>query len=319
VVKSGILKNTLFFKYCILKTYPYNFEKLKHLLYYCDMSDIPKFIDLAKLFQEKSPKLYKWTPNFILNWLRNVIHEDEVNIGLHQGGDKKDIDFARYTIFDVLGSEVKGYGHENIPKEGGFILFSNHPLGGMDGMALLIEVGKTRPDIQFLVNDLLLKLGKFDGVFVPINKHGVNAKSQLEKIDKIYASDCATLVFPAGLCSRLQAHNDIMDLEWTKSFVAKAIKYNKILVPCYIEARNSNWFYKLGYWRKKFGIKANLEMLYLADEMFKQKGKTTKIYFGKPFRSELLTKDKSHHEWAQILKAYVYEKRTQIPVSDFTI
>jgi putative hemolysin len=281
------------------------------------MSSIPKFIDLAKLFQEKSPKFYKWTPTFILNWLRNVIHEDEINVGLHHAGDRKDIDFARHTIFDILGADVKGYGHENIPATGGFILFSNHPLGGMDGMALLVEVGKTRPDIQFLVNDILLKLGRFDGVFVPINKHGVNAKSQLEKIDQIYASDCATLIFPAGLCSRLQDNNEIMDLDWTKSFVAKAIKYNKVLVPCYIEAKNSNWFYKLSYWRKKFGIKANIEMLYLADEMFKQKGKSTNIYFGKPFSADLLTKEKSHQEWAQILKAYVYENKTGIINSEF--
>ncbi len=280
------------------------------------MSSVPKFIDLHQLFKEKSPKLYKWIPRFIINWLRRLIHEDEINAGLHTAGDKKDIVFADYTIHDVLGAKVEGYGHENIPKEGGFILFSNHPLGGMDGMALLIEVGKVRSDIQFLVNDLLLKLGRFDGVFVPINKHGVNAKSQLEKIDQIYASDCATLVFPAGLCSRLQ-DGEIKDLEWTKSFISKAIKYNKVMVPCYVEAKNSNWFYKLAYWRKQLGVKANVEMLYLADEMFKQKGKYTKIYFGKPFKATELTKDKSHQEWAQILKAFVYSKKTQLVNSDF--
>ncbi len=280
------------------------------------MSDIPKFIDLNQLFKEKSPKLYKWIPRFIINWIRGVIHEDEINAGLHLAGDKRDIAFADYTIHDVLGAKVEGYGHDNIPKEGGFILFSNHPLGGMDGMALLIEVGKVRPDIQFLVNDLLLKLGKFDGVFVPINKHGANVKSQLEKIDKIYASDCATLIFPAGLCSRLQ-DGEIKDLDWTKSFVAKAIKYNKVMVPCYIEAKNSNWFYKLAYWRKKIGVKANLEMLYLADEMFKQKGKTTKIYFGKPFEAALLGKEKSQQEWAQRLKAFVYENKANIVDTEF--
>jgi putative hemolysin len=280
------------------------------------MSEIPKFIDLNKIIKDKSPGFYKWVPKFILNWLRRIIHEDDINRGLHEAGDKKDIVFADYTIHDFLGAKTEGLGHENIPKNGGFVLFSNHPLGGMDGMALLIEVGKVRQDIQFLVNDLLLRLGRFDGVFVPINKHGVNAKAQLEKIDQIYGSDCATLVFPAGLCSRLQ-DGEIKDLEWTKSFITKAIKYDKIMVPCYVEARNSNWFYKLAFWRKKLGVQANIEMLYLADEMFKQRGKTTKIYFGKPFSASLLNKNKSHHEWAQILKTYVYEKRDSIVNFEF--
>jgi putative hemolysin len=275
-----------------------------------------KKINIEKIISDKNPKLRKWTPKWLINWLKKILHENEINKGLENAGNKKDVEFAEYTVKDFLGAKVESYGLDNIPKEEGMVLFSNHPLGGMDGMALLIEVGKVRKDIQFLVNDLLLQLGRFDGVFVPINKHGINAKSQLERIDSIYASNCATLVFPAGLCSRLQS-GEIKDLTWTKSFVSKSIKYNKLMVPCYIEARNSNWFYKLALWRKRLGIKANIEMLYLVDEMFKQKGKTIKIYFGKPFSSSLI-KASNHQDSAEKLKELVYKFKTSITEIDFT-
>ena len=35
---------------------------------------------------------------------------------------------------------------ENIPKEGGFVVVSNHPFGGIEGVMLLSAIAKVRPD-----------------------------------------------------------------------------------------------------------------------------------------------------------------------------
>ena len=125
-------------------------------------------------------------------------------------------------------------------------------------------------------------------------------------MDDVFASDNCVLFFPAGLVSRRQNGN-IKDLEWQKSFIAKAIKYNKPIIPAYIGGENSHFFYNLANLRKKLGIKANIEMLYLADEMYRQKNQNIDFVFGEPIDSKHFTKEKTHLKWAQWLKEYAYQ------------
>jgi len=113
------------------------------------------------------------------------------------------------------------------------------------------------------------------------------------------------LVFPAGLVSRKQEEG-IKDLEWKKSFISKARRYKKDIVPVYIEGKNSNFFYNLAKLRKKVGINANIEMFYLADEMFAQKGKKVTIHVGKPISYHYFDVSKSDKEWAEEVKEQVY-------------
>jgi putative hemolysin len=98
-----------------------------------------------------------------------------------------------------------------------------------------------------------------------------------------------------------------MDLPWQKSFISQAVKHNLPIVPTFIEANNSNFFYNLANIRKKLGIKANIEMFFLADEMFKQNGKTIKITFGKPILPSAFNKTKNAYQWAQALKMFIYK------------
>ena len=97
---------------------------------------------------------------------------------------------------------------------------------------------------------------------------------------------------------------------WKKSFVAKAIQYQKNVVPVFIDGHNSNFFYNLAYWRKKLGIKANVEMFYLVDEMYKQKGKTLTFTFGEPISWKVFTLDKPAEYWSEKVKQHTYALRT---------
>src|SRR6185295_11423923 len=128
-------------------------------------------------------------------------------------------------------------GEEHIPLQGGFIMASNHPLGGLDALALLDVVSHRRKDLKFIVNDILLQLKNLKGLFIGVNKHGKNAQENLAAIDELYASDKGVLIFPAGLVSRKQ-NIVIKDLEWKKSFITKAKKHKRNVMPVHIEGKN---------------------------------------------------------------------------------
>lgn len=270
------------------------------------MSEQPeekKFLDVEKVIGSKNPRLLKWIPGFILRWIKKVLHEKDMNDFMRVHGHLRDFDFIRKVITEFHVT-IKLEGIENIPTSGGFILASNHPLGGFDGLALMDAVGNVRKDIRFLVNDILLSFGTMDDLFVPINKHG--AQGFIDKIEEAYASEKAVLIFPAGLVSRKQPPHGVLDLEWKKSFISKATQYQKNVVPTYIRGSNTRFFYNLALWRKRLGIKANIEMFWLADEMYKQQGKTITIIFGQPIPYETFDKRHSPRGWANAVKHYVY-------------
>jgi putative hemolysin len=263
-----------------------------------------KFIDVRKVIQDKNPALLKWMPGILLRYITRIAHEDDINALMTKNGHLHGLDFVDALIED-FGVEVVLKGEENIPLEKQVIFAANHPLGGLDGIAFMHALGKYRKDIKFLVNDLLSNIKNFDSLFVPVNKHGSHGRRATAVIEETYATAGAVLVFPAGLVSRKQEEG-IKDLEWKKSFISKARKYKKNIVPVYIEGKNSSFFYNLARLRKKIGIKANIEMFYLADEMFAQKGKKVTIHVGKPISYDYFDPSKSDKDWAEEVKEQVY-------------
>lgn len=264
-----------------------------------------KFIDIEKAIDSKNPALLKWMPGFLLNYIKRVTHEVWMNEVLDRVDHLQGIDYAAGIIRE-LNIEVELVGAENIPKTGGIIIAANHPLGGIDGIALIKAIGKIRPDIKFLVNDLLMAFKNFNTLFIPINKHGRNSSAVYEAIESVYSGDYAVLVFPAGLVSR-KDRAEIRDLQWKKSFVSKAKKYKKDVLPCFIGGKNSRFFYNLAYWRKRMGIKANIEMFYLIDELYKQQGQKVVITVGEQISYQSLDSSKTDGQWAEHVKDIVYE------------
>lgn len=263
-----------------------------------------KYIEIEKVIAEKNPALAKWLPGFVIAYIKRILHQREINEVMRLHGDKRGLPFVRAGL-DFLNTEVKTVGLEKVPKEGGVILASNHPLGGLDGIAFMKAVGEVREDIQFLVNDILMNIKNMEPLFIPVNKVGANPRAALKVIEDTYAKEIAVLVFPSGMVSRKLAEG-IADLPWQKSFIARAKKYQKDIIPVHIDGKNSSWFYNLSRWRSKLGIKANLEMFYLADEMFKQRGKTITITFGEPVSWQSFDKSKSLVEWAEYMRSLTY-------------
>ncbi len=265
---------------------------------------LKKFIDIDRIIRAKNPGLYKLLPGFLLNYIRKKLHEDDINQGMHLFRDLSGHAFNEAAL-GYLGAKVIWEGLENIPENGGVIIASNHPLGGLDGLALIKSVSRVRQDTRFIVNDLLKNFGNYGDIFVGVNKTGSSGGDVLRIVEEVYASDHAVLVFPAGLVSRKQG-KEIKDLEWKKSFVSKALKYQKPIIPTFIDGQNSSFFYNLSLWRKRLGIKANIEMFFLADEMFRQKNKSIRVIFGKPILPDTLNKSLNHQLWAEKIKTHVY-------------
>jgi putative hemolysin len=268
-----------------------------------------KFIDIDKIVAERAKNLPRFLQKMIAAYLKRIAHQDEVNDALYRYRNRFENDFAD-AAFEEFNPELEVVGLENVPTTGGCIIAANHPLGGLDGIAMMHIVGGEkrgiRKDIRFIVNDLLLHLKNFGSIFIPVNKLGKNSTDYLQKVEALYSSEHCILVFPAGLCSRKQAGGVIRDLKWNKSFITKAVKYQKDIIPCYIEGRNSNFFYNLARLRNFLGIKFNIEMMYLADEMYRQRGKKLKYVFGKPIPWQTFDKSKNDNAWAEEVKKIVY-------------
>jgi putative hemolysin len=267
-------------------------------------------VDIENTLKEKSPNLHNLLPRFAINYLKKLIHQEEINQILSKLDEKNGFEFIDLGL-EEMNVKTKSSGLENIPNTGGVIIVSNHPLGGLDGVAIIKEVGRIRKDVHILVNDILMQIKNFQPIFIPINKHGKNSRDNLSYIDSLYASDKCIIIFPAGLVSRRQENNIIKDLEWKKSFISQSIKHKKNIIPVFTEGLNSKKFYTIAYWRKRMGIKANIEMLFLADEMFNQKGNTISFIFGKQISWEIFNNSISKLMWAQKVKAHVYDLKSQ--------
>lgn len=265
-------------------------------------------IDIDKVLKEKAPEKAKYVPGFVVSYLKRIVHQDELNVFFKQAAGKQGVEFAKAAL-DFLDNKIVVQGEENLPLDGRLCTFvSNHPLGGADGLALGAVIGgHYQGKIKFLVNDLLMNVHGLAPFFIPINKTGKQSKDFPRRVEAGFASkEDQLIMFPAGICSRKQ-NGIIKDLPWKKTFVSKSVEYQRDVVPIHFDGRNSNFFYNLANVCKWMGIKFNVAMLYLADEMFKNRHKTFTVTIGKPIPWQTFDHSKTPNEWAQYVKEIVYK------------
>lgn len=260
-------------------------------------------VDVKEIIRSKSPGLAKVRP--LVGYLRRTVHEDEINRILAKYEGLPTVEFIRGALAE-MGITYELVGIEKLDPAGRYILASNHPFGGLDGLMLAERVGAYFGDVKVVVNDLLMSLPPLKDIFIPVNKHGRQSAEYSKLYNDAFASDVPVITFPAGLVSRRRG-GVVCDLEWKPNFVKQAIATQRDVVPVFFDGRLSGFFYRLANFRKAIGLKANIEMLYLPDEMFKQGGSHFYIVIGDPIPWQQLDNGQPPRQLAQQIKELAYK------------
>ena len=266
-------------------------------------------IDIDQVLQSKMGEKARYVPGFVVRWLKKIVHQDDINRFIEIEGDKQGVVWIEDCL-NYLDTKIQVVGKENLPPTNDgkrYTFVSNHPLGGLDGLALGAVLGRHYDSkVKYLVNDLLMNLHGLAPLCIPINKTGKQSRNFPAMVEAGFTSDNHIIMFPAGLCSR-RTNGVIRDLDWKKTFITKSVETQRDVVPIYFEGRNSDFFYNLANICKALGIKFNIAMLFLADEMFKNQHNTFTIRIGKPIAWETFDKSRTATQWAQMVKDEVYK------------
>ena len=266
-------------------------------------------IDIGAVLKAKAPRLARWIPRPAVGWLRRTIHEKEINHILQHYWSLPPQEFIR-ACFRQWQVSYSIEGLEGLDPAGRYLFVSSHPFGGMDGMMLADKLIDRFGDVRVVVNDLLMYVEPLRPLWIPVNKHGAQNAAYARKMEEEFFGERQILTFPAGLCSR-RIDGRVADPEWKISFLKKAYASQRQIVPVFVEGRLSNFFYRIDRLRKRLGIKFNIEMLWLPDEMFSQQGKHFRIVVGDPIPMAELQSAGSLREQAEYVrkKAYFLEKK----------
>lgn len=248
-----------------------------------------KRIDIQKVIRQK----YKgWIPPLVFPLLERVIHQSELNEMMNLQQQVDGVSMAQ-KVLEYLDVKLIGHGLEHLPVPSQRCIFvCNHPLGGLDGIALVSFLGQYyQKNIKVPVNDLLLNIEQFSDIFLPINKYGPQDRQRKMQLESALASDAQVITFPAGFCSRTNVGSLVRDRDWSASFLRWARRYDRKVVPLFFDATNSKRFYNLARLRERMGIKFNYELVLLPDEMMRKRGATFHFFISDSISPEDLPQD----------------------------
>ncbi|WP_046078321.1 GNAT family N-acyltransferase [Halomonas sp. HG01] len=262
-------------------------------------------IDIEGALRDKAPGLAArppWLFGPLVAGLRRLVHEREINDFLARHGELGWCEFID-RVFEHLdvGYTLSTRDREQIPETGRLVVVANHPLGALDGLALLRMVAEVRPDVSILANDLLLQLAPLSDVIVPVdNLSRRGLRRSLTRLTEALEAERAVIVFPAGEVSRAGPRG-VRDGKWHSGFLHAARRTNAPLLPVHVRGRNSSRFYALT------SLRSDLGTLLLPDEMFRQRGRHIALRVGGPIplaqfdRDDLTTPVK-----LKLLRKHVY-------------
>jgi putative hemolysin len=268
-----------------------------------EATPVPR-IDIRKIFRGKNPRISRMIPGFVYRYLERILHQDFINGFLERHGHKGGLEFIEGAFLE-FNVTMNIRGEENLPEKGRFLFVSNHPLGGFDGNMLIYLLRRHYPKVIVLVNDILMNIRNLEEFFIPVNKHGAQARENVQLIEDTYRSKAQILSFPSGYVSR-KIKGVVQDLEWQKSFIVKAVQYQRDVIPIHVSGHNTNRFYRIANVRKFLRIKWNLEMFFLPDESYRHRNKTFTFTIGKPIPYTTFNRTFKPKEWAAQVRDLVY-------------
>ncbi len=268
------------------------------------MEDIPKVIDIEKVISNSKSKFVRSLPRFIVKYLIKSVYQDEMNRIIHKFRNLSGVPFIN-AVLNELNIKVIVEGGERIPASGKFVFVANHPQGGIDSLAFLSMIYNFCHDVISPSNELFYYIPQLRPVILGVNVFGQNTKETAGKLNQLFESGSQIMIFPAGEVSR-RKKGIISDPVWQKTFITKSVQHKRDIIPVHISGRNSNLFYAVAGLRKFLGLKLYIETALLPREMMRQRNSTVIMKIGDPISRVTFTPEKSHAEWAQVLKKIIY-------------
>ena len=251
------------------------------------------------------PKLRKKLPRFVINFLKRRVHQDDINSVVMSVEHYKGVGFFDEAL-NYLDITYRTRGEENLDGEKKYLFVCNHPLGGPEALIIGSVFRRLYGEgFQVPVTPIMANLKPLAEFFTPVNNLSSKQSRDLgERISKMFTSDQQVVVFPAGLCAK-KVKGKVTEMPWKKMFVTQARRYERDVVPVHISGHNSRWSFFLSKLSKFLGVKINIGMLYLVDELFKQRGNEFVITFGKPVPYTTFDKSKTDLQWAADMRERV--------------
>ncbi|MFU8831060.1 MAG: 1-acyl-sn-glycerol-3-phosphate acyltransferase [Wenzhouxiangella sp.] len=244
---------------------------------------------MSKLFEKKNPALHQRLPRSVMTLISRLLRCQYINRELYNMRAIPCRRFPRATL-DHLGVELRVDGSVPDPSVSRPVFIANHPLGGLDGLAMLSWMLEQYEQVKVPANDVLATFPHLRPVVAPINQFG-SQRNNVNALHECFASSTAILVFPAGRTSRPAiVGGRLSDHPWRKMAVRMARIHQRPLVPVFVSGRNSGLFYGIYHLRRWLGIRTNLEMFLLVREMMRPATHRVALHFGRPIEpSELET------------------------------
>lgn len=258
------------------------------------------------VINERFPRIAECHPrlrNTLALLFRYLFHESEFKQFEQDYPYLGGVDFVdkalEYFDFDY---SVKAWERERIPVSGKVVIVANHPIGSLDGLALLKLISDVRPDVKVVANELLYSLKPLRPLLLPVdNMNGNTPKQNLRNIEQHLEQNGALIIFPAGEVSRLRP-SGVKDSRWRTGFLRFARKTGAPILPIHINARNSLFFYALSLLAKP------LSSLWLIREMFKQNHQSAQMTIGPAVEAACLEElPLTQHARAQLFKRHIYK------------
>lgn len=281
---------------------------------------LPDRINIEQVLRQRLPRLSRLVPRRAVRWLERLICQDRLNQILEENRGLTGADFCRGVLRSSRVT-VNLKGEDLLPADSRKIFVSNHPLGGLDGIALVALLqqhygGK----VWVVVNDLLMAVSPLADIFLPINKYGRQEREAVRRIDQVFAGPDPVIMFPAGMVSRL--HNTpllggrrrvVADLPWNKMFVNKAVAFRRDVVPLNFAGANSLGFYRAANRRKRLGLKFNYEMALLPRELVRSQGSSYTVTAGSTIPWKTFSSGGDAKGYATAVQALVYAMAPFVP------
>ena len=236
-------------------------------------------LNIEAAINEKFPDLsQKKTGKLALKLIKSLTHESEINDFIDTHQHLKGFAFLNEVLdYFNFTYKVSSKALSRIPAQGRVVMVANHPIGSLDGLALLKMVRSVRPDVRIVASDLLNNIEPLQSLFLGIDNLGSKSshKTQFKNMVAALNNEEAVIIFPAGEVSRIRP-NGVRDGKWKAGFLKLAQKTQAPIQPIYIDARNSSLFYALSALYKPLGT------LMLVKEMFNKAHQQIEFFVSKP-------------------------------------